>query len=185
MPLRPETPCVWRLVAHGATFAEIRVHLLPPLVPRRLKTRKRNQIAGSPAVPQPSSPSRLTSAKIMVRTLHMLSCFVLTPPPRPHGMVPLDPGPWHNIPPLGYSRLFPHLVEFLANTMQFNTTCKDYDSINQHSHQSTRTTGPQGGRGQTMTMPKGGRSDAGAYIRNLAYSIKTCKMIIYSHTPLY
>ena len=29
--------------------------------------------------------------------------------------------------------------------MQFNTSCKDYDSINQHSHQSTRTTGPQGG----------------------------------------
>ena len=40
---------------------------------------------------------------------------------------------------------FIHLVKFLANTMLFNTTCKDYDSMNQHSHQSTRTTGPQGG----------------------------------------
>ena len=69
-------------------------------------------------------------------------------------MVPLDPGPRHSVPPLGYSRLlafhicllFPHLAKFLANTMQFNT-CKDYASINQHSHQSTRTTGPRGGRG--------------------------------------
>ena len=68
---------------------------------------------------------------------------------------PPDPGPRHNVPPLGHARLltfhiclfFPHLVKFLANTVQFNTICKDYDSINQHSHQSTRTTGPQGGRG--------------------------------------
>ena len=41
--------------------------------------------------------------------------------------------------------------------MQFNTTCKDYDSINRHSHQSTPTTGPQGWRGPTMTMPGGER----------------------------
>ena len=73
----------------------------------------------------------------------------------PHGMVPLDPGPWHTVPPLGYARLlvfhicllFPHLVKFLANTMQINTTCKDYDSISQRSQQSTRTTGPQGEAG--------------------------------------
>ena len=67
----------------------------------------------------------------------------------PHGMVPPDPGPGHTVPPLGYARLlafhicllFLHLVKFLANTMQFNTTCNDYDSISQHSQQSTRTTG--------------------------------------------
>ena len=41
----------------------------------------------------------------------------------------------------------PHLVKFLANTMHFNTTCKDYDSDNQHSHQSTPTTGLQGWAG--------------------------------------
>ena len=92
-------------------------------------------------------------------------------PPSWYG--PPDPGPRHNIPPLGYSRLlafhicllFPHLVKFLANTMQFNTTCNDYDSISQHSHQSTRTTGPQGGRGANHDNAQGGkgRSDAGAY----------------------
>ena len=79
-------------------------------------------------------------------------------------MVPLDPGPWHNVAPLGYARLlafhicllFPHFVKFLANTMQFNTTCKDYDSINQHSHQSTRTTGPQGGQGANHDYAQGG-----------------------------
>ena len=106
----------------------------------------------------------------------MLSCSVLTSPhPRPtpwYGMVPPDPGPRHNVPRLGYSRLltfhmcllFPHLVKFLANTMQFNTTCKDYDSMNQHSHQATRTTGPQGGRGANHDHAQRGRSDAGAYM---------------------
>ena len=93
---------------------------------------------------------------------YMLLCSVLTSPP--HGMVPPDPGPRHNVPTirlfkaacLTYLLLFPRLVKFLANTMQFNTTCKDYVSINQHSHQSTRTTSPQGGGGvQTMTMPRG------------------------------
>ena len=39
----------------------------------------------------------------------------------------------------------------------FNTTCKDYDSINQQARPSTTTTGPQRGEGgQTMTMPGGG-----------------------------
>ena len=51
------------------------------------------------------------------------------------------------IPYGSYLSLFPHVVKFLANTTQFNTTCKDYDSINQHSHQSTPTTRPQGGVG--------------------------------------
>ena len=78
----------------------------------------------------------------------MLSCSVFTSPPW-YG--PPDPGSRHNVPPLGYSRLlafhicllFPHCVKLFANTMQLNTTCHDYDSISQHSHQSTRTTGPQ------------------------------------------
>ena len=76
---------------------------------------------------------------------------------------PPDPGPRHNVPPLGYSRLlafhicllFPHLIEFLANTMQFNTTCKGYDSMSQHSHQSTSTTGLQGGRGANHDHAQG------------------------------
>ena len=37
--------------------------------------------------------------------------------------------------------------------MQFN---KDYDYINQHSHQSTRTTSPQGGRGANHDHAQGG-----------------------------
>ena len=104
--------------------------------------------------------------------IYMLSCSVLT---SPAWYGPPDPGPRHNVPPLGYSRplafhiclLFPHLVKFLANTMQFNTTCNDYDSISQHSHQSTRTTGPQGGRGANHDHAQGGgegRSDAGALL---------------------
>ena len=51
--------------------------------------------------------------------------------------------------------------------MQINIACKDYDSISQHSHQSTRTTGPQGGRGANHDHAQGGgrgRSDAGASI---------------------
>ena len=44
--------------------------------------------------------------------------------------------------------------------MQFNTACKDYDSINQHSHQSTRTTGPQGGRGANHDHARGGGGGA-------------------------
>ena len=81
---------------------------------------------------------------------------------------PPDPGPRHNVPPLGYSKLltshiclfFPHLVKFLANTMQFNTTCKAYDSINQHSHQSTRTTGPQALRSANHDHAEGGGGGA-------------------------
>ena len=96
--------------------------------------------------------------------IYMLPRSVLTSPPWY--------GPRHTVPPLGYARLlafhlplFPHLVKFVANTMQINTACKDYDSINQHSHQSTRTTGPQGGRGANHDHAQGGegRSDAGAY----------------------
>ena len=33
---------------------------------------------------------------------------------------------------LPYLPLFPYLFKFFANTMQFNTACKGYDSINQH-----------------------------------------------------
>ena len=45
--------------------------------------------------------------------------------------------------------------------MQFNTACKDYDSINQHSHQSTRTTGPQWGRGANHDYAQGGEAPRG------------------------
>ena len=95
----------------------------------------------------------------------MLPCSVLTSPPW-YG--PPRPWPRAHRPTirlckaacLPYLPLFPHLVKFLANTMQINTSCKDCDSINQHSHQSTRTTGPQGGGGQTVTMPRGGGGGA-------------------------
>ena len=43
--------------------------------------------------------------------------------------------------------------------MQFNTTCNDYDSISQQSHQSTRTTGPQGGRGANHDHAQGGEGE--------------------------
>ena len=64
--------------------------------------------------------------------------------------------------------------------MQFNTTCKDYDSINQHSHQSTPTTGPQGGPRANHYHAQGvkGRSDAGAYIDVILDTI-------YIHTYIY
>ena len=91
----------------------------------------------------------------------MLSCSVLTSPPW-YG----PPRPWAaaqrptirlcKAAYLPYLPLFPHLVKFLANTVQINTTCKDYDSINQHSHQSTPTTGPQGGRGANHDHAQGG-----------------------------
>ena len=82
-------------------------------------------------------------------------------------MGPPDPGPRQNVPPLGYSRLlafhiclyFPHLVKFLANTVQFNTICKDYDSINQHAHQSTPTTGLEGGPGANHDHAQGGEGE--------------------------
>ena len=73
-------------------------------------------------------------------------------------MVPPDPGPQHNVPPLGYSRLlafhicllFPHLVEFLANTMQINTTCKGCDSMNQHWRSANHDHAQGGGGGATL-----------------------------------
>ena len=107
---------------------------------------------------------------------YMLPCSVLTSPP--HGMVPPDPGPRHTVTALGYARLltfhicllFPHLVKFLANTVQINTSCRDYDSINQHSDQSTRTTGPRGRGGQTMTMPRGG-GGGGATLEHIYHNI--------------
>ena len=56
---------------------------------------------------------------------------------------------------LPYLPLFPHVVKFLANTMQFSTTYKDYDSINKHSRQSHPPQVHRGGWVQTMTMPRG------------------------------
>ena len=114
-------------------------------------------------------PQTVYTIYYIYHKVYMLPCSVLTSPP--HRMVPPDPGPGH--PPLGYARLlafhichlFPHIVEFLANIMQFNTTCNDYDSISQHSHQSTRTTG-----------------DAGAYIYHIVY-IRCIPPYIYSIPP--
>ena len=50
--------------------------------------------------------------------------------------------------------------------MQLNTTCKDSDSINQHSHQSTSTTGPQrGGKPRPCPEKKGEERRWSMYIR--------------------
>ena len=52
---------------------------------------------------------------------------------------------------------FPHSVEFLANTIGFYIICKDYDSINQHSHPSTTTPPtPTGGGAGNHDHPRGG-----------------------------
>ena len=52
---------------------------------------------------------------------------------------------------------FPHSVEFLANTIRFYIICKDYDSINQHSHPSTTTPPtPTGGGAGNHDHPRGG-----------------------------
>ena len=79
--------------------------------------------------------------------------FCVNLPPHPPWYGPLNPGPRHN---------------------DFNTSCKDDDSINQHSHQSTSTTGPQGGWGANHDHAQGGRgrSDAGAYKSYIALSRK-------------
>ena len=51
----------------------------------------------------------------------------------------------------------PHSVEFLANTIRFYIICKDYDSINQHSHPSTTTPPtPTGGGAGYHDHPRGG-----------------------------
>ena len=75
----------------------------------------------------------------------------------------IEPGTWHafTAPSLGYLPpflpLFPHLIEFLANTIGFYTICKDYDSINQHSHPSTTTPPtPTGGEAGNHDHPGGG-----------------------------
>ena len=105
----------------------------------------------------------------------MLPCSVLTFPPPWYG--PPRPWPQAHRPTirlckaacLPYLPLFPHLVKFLANTVQFNTTCNDYDSINQHSHQSTRTTGPQGGRGANHDHAQGGATLEHIYYIDISY----------------
>ena len=77
-------------------------------------------------------------------------------------MVPLDPGPRHNVPPLGYARLPAfHICLFPALSQ---IPCK-YHAI-QHHLQRLRLHQPaftpihppqvhRGGGGQTMTMPRG------------------------------
>ena len=94
--------------------------------------------------------------------IYMLLCSVFTPPPPWYGpMKPCHPHSYCFCPVIRLLAfyiclLFPHLVEILANNIGFDTTHKDYDSMNQHSHPSTLTTGPQGGanhdhaRGRTL-----------------------------------
>ena len=87
----------------------------------------------------------------------MLPCSVLTSPPQWYGPPRACPCiRLFKAAYLPFLPLFPHLVKSLANIVQFNTTCKDYESINQHSHQSTRTTGPQGARGANHDHAQGG-----------------------------
>ena len=105
--------------------------------------------------------------------VYMLPCSVLTSPPPWYG----PPRPWapaqrptirlFKAACLPYLLLLPRLVKFLAKTMQFNTTCKDYVSINQHSHQSTRTTSPQGGRGANHDHAQG--EGGGATLEHIYY----------------
>ena len=96
-----------------------------------------------------------------------------TPPPPWYGPGrSIGPGTWHafTAPSLGYLPpflpLFPHLIEFLANTIGFYTICKDYDSINQHSHPSTTTPPtPTGGEAGNHDHPqKGGGAAQGCAI---------------------
>ena len=103
--------------------------------------------------------------------IYMLSCSVLTSfrwygPPRPWAPAQRPTSRLCKAACLPYLPLFPHLVKFLANTMQFNTTCKDL-RLHQPAftpiHTHHRSTG-----GQAMTMRRGGgRSDTGAYIESI------------------
>ena len=75
--------------------------------------------------------------------------------------------------------------------MQINTACKDYDSINRHSHQSTRTTGAQGGRGANNDHAQGGGEGEerrwSIYIREAARALlsKQCCIDVRSGWSLY
>ena len=101
---------------------------------------------------------------LVISYIYMLPCSVLTSPPW-YG--PPRPWPRAHRPTIWLCKaaclpslpLFPHLVKFPANTVQINTSCKDYDSINQHSHQSPRTTCPQGGRGANHDHAQGGKGE--------------------------
>ena len=64
--------------------------------------------------------------------LYMLPCSVLTS--APHGMVPPDPRPGHNVPPLGYSRCLPFIFAFIPALSQIPCT---YHAI-QHRLQTLR-----------------------------------------------
>ena len=102
--------------------------------------------------------------------------------PTPHGMVmvPLDPGPRHNGPPLGFTRLltfeaylpfFPHLVKFLQipcfaiqhHLQRLRLHQPAFTPI--HTHQ--RSTGGPGAHYDHAQ----GRSDAGAHIYIKLYNI--------------
>ena len=78
----------------------------------------------------------------------------------PHGMVPPDPGPRHNVPPLGYARLSQIPCKYHANQLAKSTTPSTSIHTNPHAPQVQR-----GGGVQTMNQGgRGRRSDAGAYI---------------------
>ena len=124
------------------------------------------------------SYSKISRSERRSRALYI--CFRVNLPPPWYG--PPRPWPRAHRPTtrlckaacLPYWPLFPHLVKFPANTMQINTSCKDYDPINQHSHQSTRTTGPQGGRGANHDHAQGG-GGGGATLEHICKSIYMSK----------
>ena len=119
-----------------------RAVVISPLAP----TTGPSGTAANLGVNRKEAPSLTTHRPAKDISIHnMLSCSVLTSPP------PTAPAQRPTISLfkaayLPYVPLFPHLVKFLANTMHSTPLEKDYDSIYQHSHQSTRTTGPQGWR---------------------------------------
>ena len=156
----------------------IYIYLSYIALPARTRTRSRTQ-------------SR-TCTQTHIHTYIYASVFRVNLPPLP-------PPPWYGPPRpwpraqrptirlfkaayLPYFPLFPHLVKFLANTMQINTTCNDYDSISQHSHQSTRTAGPQGGRGANHDHAQGG---GGEERRWSIYTYKQTYTPTYVHTHIH
>ena len=118
----------------------------------------------------PDTRSRdLHLSSLLLGVEHMIRIHIWSRPPA--GYPPpwygpgrsIGPGTWHAFTArsLGYLPpflpLFPHLIEFLANTIGFYTICKDYDSINQHSHPSTTTPPtPTGGEAGNHDHPRGG-----------------------------
>ena len=61
--------------------------------------------------------------------------------------------PHHQVICLPYLPSFPNSIKFFTNTIGFYIICKDYDSINQHSHPSTT---PKGGGAGNHDHPRAG-----------------------------